>query len=163
LFINNIQLYNVNEEVIQTDLKDNIRELRIRFGMSQADLGRALGISAQGVSKWETGKSDPDRFTIMRMCELFNTSPDQLYGYTPQPVDEAETIRQQSEPVDRFVPQQRRETPRIYTPTTSEARILARGMDRMPEADRKRLLRMVDLMFEQYAEFFEKGSDDNDA
>ena len=48
-----------------------------------------------------------------------------------------------------------------YTPVTSEAKILAKGIDRMPEADRQKLLKMVDLMFSQYKEFFE-GTDSDD-
>lgn len=52
--------------------------------------------------------------------------------------------------------------PRPYVPATSEARILAGAVDRMPEADRKKLLRMAELMFEQYDEFFEKGNDAHD-
>ena len=48
-----------------------------------------------------------------------------------------------------------------YSPVTSEAKILARGIDRMPEADRKKLLKMVDLMFENYREFFEKENDED--
>ena len=45
-------------------------------------------------------------------------------------------------------------------PRTNEARILSAGVDRMPEADRKRILKMVELMFEQYKDYFE-GNDDN--
>ena len=42
-------------------------------------------------------------------------------------------------------------------PQTSEARILSAGVDRMPEEERKKLLQMVELMFDQYF----KGDDDN--
>lgn len=140
------------------DLKDNIREFRIQMNMSQADLGRALGISAQAVSKWETGKSEPDQSTIRRMCEVFDTTPDKLYGYSQQLREAAEGAVD----FDRAIAQRKEQAPKAYTPVTSEARILAKGVDRMPEADRKRLLKMVDLMFEQYAEFFEKGTDAHD-
>ena len=47
-------------------------------------------------------------------------------------------------------------------PVTTEARILSGAVDRMPEADRKKLLRMAELMFEQYSEFFQKGTDAHD-
>lgn len=54
-------------------------------------------------------------------------------------------------------------SPKQYVPATSEARILAGAVDRMPEADRIKLVKMAELMFSQYAEFFEKGTDANDS
>lgn len=53
-------------------------------------------------------------------------------------------------------------TQRPYVPSTSEARILAGAVDRMPETDRIKLVKMAELMFSQYAEFFEKGTDAHD-
>ena len=89
------------------------------------------------------------------MCELFSTSPDRLYGYSPLLREAAEGAVE----IDRALAQ--RKEARAYTPSTTEARILAKGIDRMPEADRKKLLKMVDLMFENYKEFFE-GTDTDD-
>lgn len=173
-------------------LKDTIKQYRVASGMSQADLGKALGISAQAVSKWENGKAEPDTTSIIRMCSLFDTTPDKLYGYD-QKVSNGVTSEDFENPlarvqtgeaeVEELIKTMRTQhgstswrdpieihgsrTPPItipsgtqYAPSTNEAKILARGMDRMPEADRKRLLKMVDLMFENYKEFFE-GNDDN--
>ncbi|MBO7669875.1 MAG: helix-turn-helix transcriptional regulator [Oscillospiraceae bacterium] len=146
-------------------LGENIKAYRVAADMTQSDLGRALGLSSQAISKWENGKSEPDAASIQRMCELFNISPDRLYGYSPQLREAADRSvdMQQQDPISQEALSRLMRQRKDYVPYTSEARILAKGMDRMPEADRKRLLRMVDLMFEQYAEFFEKGSDDNDA
>ena len=61
-------------------LAENIRANRDKLGMYQAELGRALGVSAQAVSKWELGKAEPDSESIMKMCRLFNVSADDLLG-----------------------------------------------------------------------------------
>ena len=42
-------------------------------------------------------------------------------------------------------------------PVTSEARILARGIDKLPEEERKKALAVVQAMFTQYADYFDKG------
>ena len=153
-------------------LKDKIKEFRIAAGMSQADLGRALGLSAQAVSKWENGKSEPDSAAINRMCELFETTPSQLFGFpTPQEYAKSHPFEFTSLPHavlngvldlnDSTSSQPKVKS--VHIPVTTEARILSEGVDRMPEADRIRLLKMVELMFSQYQEFFvQKGTDEND-
>ena len=42
------------------DIGKNIRQLRIRRNMTQDDLARALFVTRQTVSNYETGKSRPD-------------------------------------------------------------------------------------------------------
>ena len=59
-------------------MPDNIRYYREQAGMYQSDLGKALGVSAQAVSKWELAKAEPDRDSIEKMCGLFKVSADTL-------------------------------------------------------------------------------------
>lgn len=61
-------------------LSDNIRLYRERAGMYQSELGRILGVSAQAVSKWEVGKSEPDQASILKMCQIFECTANQLFG-----------------------------------------------------------------------------------
>lgn len=48
----------------------------------------------------------------------------------------------------------------IHVPQTSEARILAAGVDRLPKAERERALEFARLLFVQYADYFERTDDD---
>jgi transcriptional regulator with XRE-family HTH domain len=76
-------------------LAENIRFHRERVGMYQSELGKALGVSAQAISKWELGKAEPDQESILKMCELFGISADQLLGRGQENgVDEAWAIRE---------------------------------------------------------------------
>lgn len=61
-------------------LSENIRFFRERAKMYQSDLGRILGVSAQAVSKWEVGKAEPDQESILKMCQLFECTANQLFG-----------------------------------------------------------------------------------
>lgn len=70
-------------------LAENIRFSREKIGMYQSDLGKALGVSAQAISKWELGKAEPDRESILKMCELFDVSADELLGRDPGTKKEA--------------------------------------------------------------------------
>lgn len=55
-----------------------ITKLRIRAGLSQAQLADALFVSRELVSKWETGGSRPDRKMLETMAALFAVSPEEL-------------------------------------------------------------------------------------
>ncbi len=57
----------------------NIISLRKSRGITQEQLAEAINISAQAVSKWETGASQPDTLTLPLIAEYFNVSIDYLY------------------------------------------------------------------------------------
>lgn len=52
-------------------LGKKIRMLRERSGMSQADLGKLLGITDKAVSTWENDKKIPRMGKIEKMCSIF--------------------------------------------------------------------------------------------
>lgn len=51
---------------------EKIAELRKKHGMTQAELGDALNVTYQAVSKWERGESQPDFETMSKIAKLFN-------------------------------------------------------------------------------------------
>ena len=53
------------------DCGEKIAFLRKRDGMTQAELGDALNVTYQAVSKWERGESRPDFDTISKIAKLF--------------------------------------------------------------------------------------------
>ncbi len=60
---------------------NNIKRLRINKGVTQEQLGEALGVSSQAVSKWENESALPDILTLPRLAEYFGISIDELMGY----------------------------------------------------------------------------------
>lgn len=59
-------------------IADNIRELRRRERLTQADLARALGVTTESVCRWEKGRSAVRERHIARMIELFHVQRDDL-------------------------------------------------------------------------------------
>lgn len=62
------------------EIGKKIRELREAKKMSQKELAKLLNITPQAVSKWELDKSLPDLETLVKLCDYFQISIDQLLG-----------------------------------------------------------------------------------
>lgn len=63
-----------------TLLSDFLREKRIQANLSQMDVAKKLGYtSAQFVSNWERGLSNPPIATLRRLSEIYRIPPDDLY------------------------------------------------------------------------------------
>lgn len=58
--------------------RDNLQHLRDTRNMSQANLAQQLGVSRQSVAKWEAEKSYPEMDKLVRICDLFGCSLDDL-------------------------------------------------------------------------------------
>ena len=59
----------------------NIKRLRVNRGVTQEQLGDALGVSGQAVSKWENESALPDILFLPKLAEYFGISIDELMGY----------------------------------------------------------------------------------
>ncbi len=57
-----------------------IFELRTAKNLSQGDLAELLDVSRQSVSKWETDSAIPDLDKLMKLCDVFQVTLDQLTG-----------------------------------------------------------------------------------
>lgn len=57
---------------------EKLIELRKQKGLSQDELGNALGVSRQTISKWELGQSYPDFQRLVLLSDYFGLSLDTL-------------------------------------------------------------------------------------
>ena len=115
-------------------MPNNVTALREQKGLSQERFAELCGISRASIARYEAGDAI-NRANAVKIATACGVSVDYVLG-----VDNP----------DQAAPK---------VPRTNEAKILSAGVDRMPEADRKRILKMVELMFEQYKNYFE-GNDD---
>ena len=52
-------------------LRMNFKELRLKLGVSQAELARKLDVSAVTANRWESGKTTPSRMAKRTIKEMF--------------------------------------------------------------------------------------------
>ena len=119
---------------------DRIRELRISKKLTQSDLASMLGYKdGSMITKIESGKVDISQKKLISFAHALDTTPAYLMGWT----------------------EEHPEDPVNDQPVTSEARILARGIDRLPQAEREQALAVVRAMFTKYADYFDKEETDD--
>lgn len=58
-----------------------LKQYREMSKMTQRDVSSALNITQAAYWKWEKGKSSPNANQILNLCELFNCSPNDLFGF----------------------------------------------------------------------------------
>ena len=132
---------------------DKIKRLRKERGMTQEELGNLIGVQKAAINKYETGiVVNLKRDVIARLAKALDVNPvwlmDENDGWPPVPSTRTLIARaflkdQQSKEADG--------------PQTPEARVLAKGMDRMPEAQRKAIMSMMEGL---YPGFFEEENND---
>ena len=68
-------------------LAANLRRLRLAKKLTQEQLAEQLGVSAQSVSRWETGATYPDVMLLPEMARLFGVLVDDLFRPCPNGYD----------------------------------------------------------------------------
>lgn len=57
-----------------------LRELRRRKKLSQAKLGKLMGVTGQTILNWESGIFEPNIDQLITLANIFNVSVDYLIG-----------------------------------------------------------------------------------
>lgn len=83
-------------------LGQRIQELRKQRGLSQENLGDALGVSRQAVSKWEGDNGIPELDTLIAMSRLFDVTVGQLLGVEKGTEQKDETTNDVDVDVDQI-------------------------------------------------------------
>lgn len=115
-------------------LSDTIREIRKKHYLNQAAFAKMIGVTQSAVSQWENDLTRPNSYQLEAISSTFNISIDELL---------ADNIKENDS----------------LSPKTPEARLLAKGIDKMPEQQRKAILNMMTGL---YPGQFEKGANADD-
>ena len=60
-------------------MRNDVRELRLAAGMSQRELGEALGVSRQTVNSIETGRYDPSLPLAIAIARHFHRTVEEIF------------------------------------------------------------------------------------
>lgn len=116
---------------------DRIRDLRLSKRMTLEELGTIVGVGKGTVKKYENGTIEnipSDKIELL--ANALETTPEYLMGWVS-----SNTSEEQSQTI---------------TIKNNDVRILASGMDKMPKEAQEKALDLVRLVFEKYADYFEK-------
>lgn len=82
--------------------RENLQHMRAAHNMTQEQLAMLLGVSRQSVTKWESEKSYPEMDKLLRMCQIFDCTLDELVqgDLTGRPVEPAASVAPGTPPVD---------------------------------------------------------------
>ena len=59
---------------------NRIAELRKAINISQAELGKIIGVAQNTICNWENGNREPDQNSLTKLAVFFNVSTDYLLG-----------------------------------------------------------------------------------
>ena len=112
-------------------LSDTIKDIRRRNYLNQTAFAERIGVTQGAVSQWEHGLTKPNTDQLKTISMEFGISIDSLLAD-----DQVESSSD--------------------APKTEEAKLLVKGIDRLPKAEREKALNVVRAMFDQYADYFDE-------
>ena len=113
---------------------DRIRELRLRNHLTLEDVARHLNVGKQAIYKYEQGTvTNIPLENLEKMADLFGTTPQYLAGWSPDYPEQPATSAH-----------------------TQESRIISAGIDRMPKERREQALKILQVAFAEYSDFFKE-------
>ena len=68
------------------EVKEILKRLREQHGMTQEQFAQRLHITRQGVSRWETGETQPNTEMLKQISREFDVSIDTLLGVPRAPI-----------------------------------------------------------------------------
>lgn len=82
---------------------NRLRDLREDRDLRQVDVSVATGIDQRTLSNYETGKTNPDSFAIIKLCDFYNVSADYLLGRETQEISTYENILSRLEKIQQEI------------------------------------------------------------
>lgn len=110
------------KERIVDGFGDRLARLRKSHGLSQAELGRRVGVSKRVIVYYEADGAQPPGALLAELARTLNTSADELLGLKP--------------------------VKNITSPKTARLRNRLHRVERLPPGDQRAVLKLVDALCE---------------
>ena len=83
--------------------KNRMRYLREDRDLRQTDVSKATGIDQKTLSNYETGKTSPDSYALIRLADFFGVSIDYLVGRTEIDIKSKEDLTSRLEGMKNMI------------------------------------------------------------
>ena len=119
---------------------DRIKQARTALGYSAEQVAAFLGVSPATIYRYENGDISklPSKF-IRPLAEYLCVTPQWLMCWTDDHPDD----------------------PLMNRPVTQESRIISGGIDKMPKEKREQALKILQIAFAEYADYFKEEHNDD--
>ena len=67
------------------NFNENLKEARLKSGLSQKDVSENIGVAKSTYSLYESGRREPNVETIKKIASILNVSADVLLGLDEEP------------------------------------------------------------------------------
>lgn len=119
--------------------------------ISASELSRLSGVNKVAISNYLNGKYLAKQDNVYLLAKALDVDPGWLMtGVEPSSWEDEYRIKHREMYGEA----------ESETPITSEARILAKGIDKLPKEQREQALNVIKAMFAKYSNYFEKENDD---
>ena len=120
-------------------ISHRIKQARLALGYSAEQVASFLHVSPATIYRYENGDISKLPSNLVKpLAEFLCVSPSWLMGWTEDPPDDQ-------------VPSN--------VPHTPEARIISGGIDKMPPDRREQALKILQVAFAEYADYFKEDPD----
>lgn len=59
---------------------ERLKEMRLKRGLTQKELGEKVGVKQNTFTNWEKGKREPNFDNLIKLANILNTTTDELLG-----------------------------------------------------------------------------------
>ena len=82
---------------------NRIKALREDRDLRQSDVAAATGIDQRTLSNYETGKTNPDSFAIIKLADFFGVTCDYLLGVNDISITDRATIKKEISEIKKLL------------------------------------------------------------
>ncbi len=79
---------------------NRMKELREDRDLRQIDVAEKTGIDQRSLSNYETGKTNPDAYAIIKLAEFFGVTCDYLLGVAPRSLPDNQAVLSEIEEIE---------------------------------------------------------------
>lgn len=85
------------------NFSENLKKLMEIKGITRTDLADLLETHYNTIEMWTRGRCYPSIKSLMKLCEIFNVTPNQLLGYEESPKITEQRLEEMQKTVDRIM------------------------------------------------------------
>lgn len=76
-----MRYYDIDMQSKHQDFSKNLKNFRKSLKLNQSEFASRLNLTQTNISDWETGRSRPTLDAFVKLCLIYDVSPDELLDF----------------------------------------------------------------------------------